>query len=246
VSSVFTVDGTEPRFALTADDHRGLAVLAEAAGLFDVAQRHYQKHLAVLAPEATRTQDHLRRHLQTLEAEKGAADVWTRAVALGVEIREWLRARDPAFLPANGFTQDIRDAFTDPKQRAEILKKFEDARALLHALENDPRYATTLWGTVLRARPHPAMRFVPNEPAPVAPPGPPPPAPPKAADGDKPAGDGEPQVRKDDDPAAQDGPPGDKPGGDKPGADKPGADPNADPGGGGVPAPPSGGPPPPK
>jgi hypothetical protein len=221
VESVFTVDGTETRFPLSTEDHRGLAVLAEMAGLFDVAERHYRKHLADLAPEATRSQEHLRRRLESLPAERATAELWFRVVERNAWLREWLRARDPAFLPPEGFTDAIRQDFTDPKTVNEVFgKQLQEARDWAQALEVEPRYATTIWGTVLRARPHPDTRFVPNEPAPLAPPAPP--AGPGKPNGAKPA-DG--VAPKDGAPAPGDVPPpeagSEKPGAEKPGAEKP-------------------------
>ncbi len=214
LASFFYADEKTPRFAFAPEDHRGLAVLAEAAGRFDLAERHYHQYRAVAPPEV-RTQNEIRDRLQHLADEKATYEAWSRILDTWRGVKEFLDAHDPALRGAGAaMTPDDRTALSDAA-RTENARKLAEAQNLLHQLETDPRFATTVWGTAIRREsqgPHPDARFVPNEPdpKPAAPAGGAG-APPKKEDGKpEPGADG--AEKKGENPAPKDGAEGAKPG----------------------------------
>jgi hypothetical protein len=175
--------GETPRFAFTADDLRGLAVLAELAGDQARAQSHWRAWQIKAGPTSPEAEATAMRRLKVLGLEMEAARLW-------LEMQDKLR-----WIEAIKIEIGLPDPPKPPiskTQRETILRQSEALRSAVNEagqikaqLDARVDLASTLWGASLRDKPHPKAGYAGEEVlGPAAPPAPvpaPAPAPAPAA-----------------------------------------------------------------
>ena len=187
LTKVFYVKPDQPRYPLTPDNLRGLAVLAELAGDEAQATAHWQKYQAALPAEQADLKAGVALHLAEPRSMQ-AARLWN-------EMNVHLAAIE-AFGAKEQLPQGEKGASISPAQRdairrekAAILDHWREAGQIHGELHMNAELASTRWGAAIRAETHPRAAFTGESipasvpmpaPLPISPPPPPAPAPPRS------------------------------------------------------------------
>jgi pSer/pThr/pTyr-binding forkhead associated (FHA) protein len=174
-------DGDEavPRFACTPADHVGLGVMAELAGDYDRARRHFEtatQNLPADDPRVAMMAARMARHPQ----ERMAAELYLAIRAAERRADAWAAAFE-AIMNGDGFSKEDRSQVLS--EVAEINKALQLARGNLEQLLSREDLAGTEWGSSVRQNVHPKVAYVGEPLAEAVPPREVPP-PKKPGDGD--------------------------------------------------------------
>jgi serine/threonine protein kinase len=160
LDTVFHDDKGEPRFAFTADDHRGLAQLCEMMGDLPRAKKHYDAFLAASKDETAKSE--IKARLATLDAEAQAAGRWFGVANAVRDINAFLDAHDPAKDGVKPTEEMWEEFFT---KEAELRTQLSKAQEALDEIQTNVALARTVWGSVLRDQSHPEVIYA-GEPVP--------------------------------------------------------------------------------
>ncbi|MHC5010983.1 MAG: protein kinase domain-containing protein [Planctomycetota bacterium] len=165
---LFHVKDGAPRFTPVDDDLRGLAVLAEMAVDYDLADRYYQAYLMGVPADAVRTQRRMRERVGRLGRERSAGEAWRTALEKRAELEAIRLAHDPDVIGEEDFWEERNREALQAKEST-IARLAQDCWNAIAVLE-DASLADTTWATVARSR---LGRHVAYAGEPILPPPPP-------------------------------------------------------------------------
>ncbi len=162
-------DDPTARIQPTGDDRRAIAVLAEMAVRFDVANLEWQAYLAEAPAENQEELSALRLRYAREPLEQKAGELWAKARGVLVHLRAFFKTHDPNQIGTDAFwsQQDVRDAVK--QQEHELNLELQQAHDALDALA-DPGLAVTAWATAVRTGSSPQALYANEPPPPAAPP----------------------------------------------------------------------------
>ena len=159
LENVFFLEGAPRMKTLTAEDHFGIAVLAELAIDYDLAQKHYMEAAKLYGDDPLANV--VRTRIGQLGTERQAGEKWKRA-------RDWLLAQEEK---AKVFQAIVDKQAADPEaftkeDRANVQewyatygKEIGFIRENVDNLKADKTLAATRWGSSLRTTPHRSVAY---------------------------------------------------------------------------------------